>query len=248
MGAGYNGRGVITLKKEKEELFSETFDKIYQKLRPQHWMTTNDGSYQFDLYWKAFIVDVCEELLNEIVDVIESAQIEFVCPDEDGTVKEPFPQTIKFEVADGQVFRETMNTRLSFFWWYNNADDRWFQKLEEKNQKDFYDMIHPVKTIEFFTDLSNREQTCDHDLDNMYVDYVTTVKAIESPDVNLVKTTQLSLLRNAWDYIDKGYKVKLHIRSDVFEVKEHMDGTDKDIKRGIDLSRFLLGGGFGEIC
>ena len=63
-----------------------------------------------------------------------------------------------------------------------------------------------------------------------------------------MKTTQVSLLRNAWDYIAQGKRVFIHNGSEVLEVEEHMKGTEKDIRIGNDLSRLLLGGTFGEIC
>ena len=105
-----------------------------------------------------------------------------------------------------------------------------------------------MKEIHFYTNLTNEEQTSEWDLDTMLVDYYTTDKAIYNPNETKVKTTQLSFLRNAWAYINEGWKVFIHNGSTVLEVKEHMDGTNKDIKIGNDISRLLIGGTFGEIC
>lgn len=104
-----------------------------------------------------------------------------------------------------------------------------------------------MKEIHFYTNLTNEEQTSEWDLDTMCVDLFTSNEAIENPDEEMVKTTQICLLRNAWDYINKGYKVFIHNGNKVLEVKEHMEGTDKDIRNGVDISRLLLGGVFGEI-
>jgi len=104
-----------------------------------------------------------------------------------------------------------------------------------------------MKEIHFYTNLTNEEQTSEWDLDNMLVDLYSSNKAIENPYVEMVKTTQICLLRNAWDYINEGYKVFIHNGDKVMEVKEHMEGTDKDIRNDVDISRLLLGGVFGEI-
>ena len=106
-----------------------------------------------------------------------------------------------------------------------------------------------MKQIHFFTNLNNPEQTSEWDLDTMCVGYSITQFMIDEPNVEKVKTTQLSFLINAWDYIDKGYKVYIHNGTEVFEVKEHMESTryGKDIQKGHDILKLLLGGEFGKI-
>ena len=104
-----------------------------------------------------------------------------------------------------------------------------------------------MKEIHFYTNLTNEDQTSEWDLDTMCVDYCTSNEAIENPDERIVKTTQLCLLRNAWHYIKRGDKVFIHNGDKVLEVKPHMDGTDKDIKVGHDISRLLIGGTFGKL-
>ena len=103
------------------------------------------------------------------------------------------------------------------------------------------------KSIHFFTNLTNEKQTSEWDLDTMCVDYCSTNEEINDPNGGIVKTTQLSFLRNAWDYISMGYHVFIHNGDQVLEVKEHMDGTNKDIKVGNDISRLLIGGTFGKL-
>lgn len=106
-----------------------------------------------------------------------------------------------------------------------------------------------MKQIHFFTNLNNSEQTSEWDLDTMCVDYSITQFMIDEPNVEKVKTTQLSFLINAWDYIDKGYNVYIHNGTEVFEVKEHMENTHygKDIQKGHNILKLLLGGEFGKI-
>lgn len=105
-----------------------------------------------------------------------------------------------------------------------------------------------MKEIHFYTNLTNEEQTSEWDLDTMCVDYFTSNKAIENPDEKMVKTTQLCLLRNAWDYIDWGDRVFIHNGSDVIEILEgKYENTDKEIRRGMDMSKLLIGGTFGKI-
>ena len=105
-----------------------------------------------------------------------------------------------------------------------------------------------MKEIHFYTNLTNVEQTSEWDLDNMCVDYFTSNKVIENPDEKMVKTTQLCLLRNTWDYIDRGARVFIHNGNEVFEVFDgRYDGTGKEIRRGMDISKLLIGGTFGKI-
>ena len=104
-----------------------------------------------------------------------------------------------------------------------------------------------MKEIHFYTNLTNEEQTSEWDLDTMLVDYYTAKKAIEDPNESMVKTTQLSLLQNSWDYINRGDKVFIHNGDKVLEVKEHMDGTEKDIRTGHNIQTLLLGGTLGPI-
>lgn len=108
-----------------------------------------------------------------------------------------------------------------------------------------------MKQIHFYTDLCNEEQTSEWDLDTMNTDFVSTVREIEKVTKEgrgIVKTTQLSLLHNTWDYIDEGFDVFIHIREENMNVSEHMrTPSGKDIRRGQDLSRLLLGGTFGKI-
>ena len=104
-----------------------------------------------------------------------------------------------------------------------------------------------MKEIHFYTNLTNEVQTSEWDLDTMFVDYFTTNEAIEVSNEKIIKTTQLSFLKNAWDYINRGHRVFIHNGDKVLEVKEHMEGTDKDIRYGHNIETLLIGGTFGSI-
>ncbi len=105
-----------------------------------------------------------------------------------------------------------------------------------------------MKEIHFYTNLTNEEQTSEWDLDTMCVDYYTSNEAIEDLNVTMVKTTQLGLLRNTWDYINRGDMVFIHNGSEIIKIEPNMFYKGKYIKPGHDLSRMLIGGTFGEIC
>lgn len=104
-----------------------------------------------------------------------------------------------------------------------------------------------MKEIHFYTNLTNEEQTSEKDLDTMCVDYYTSNEAIENPNETKVKTTQLGLLRNTWDYINRGDMVFIHNGSEIIKIEPHMIYKGRYIKPGQDLSRMLIGGTFGEL-
>lgn len=105
-----------------------------------------------------------------------------------------------------------------------------------------------MKELHFFTNLSNTEQTSEWDLDTMCVDYTTTQFMIDNPEIERVKTTQLSFLINVWDYIENNYKIFIHNGVEVFEVREHMiTKYGKEIRKGHNILKLLLAGDFGKI-
>lgn len=105
-----------------------------------------------------------------------------------------------------------------------------------------------MKEIHFYTNLLNIEQTSDWDLETMCTDYVATEKAIEDSDIEMVKTTQLVFLNNAWDYIDRGYRIIIHNSNLVFEIKEKMIATNgKEIRYGHNICKLFCAGTFGKI-
>lgn len=105
-----------------------------------------------------------------------------------------------------------------------------------------------MKEIHFYTNLLNIEQVSEWDLENMLTDYVSTLKEINDPDTEIIKTTQLSFLIDTWFYIEKGYKIYIHNGAEVFEIKEHINTyTGKDIRNGHNILKLFLNGEFGKI-
>lgn len=99
-----------------------------------------------------------------------------------------------------------------------------------------------MKEIHFYTNLCNEEQVSDWDLETMLTDYVGTKNAIDDPETNIVKTTQLSFLRNAWDFMEKGVKIYIHNGDESFQIFDHMK------RKGIDAEELLLNNVFGKLC
>jgi len=104
-----------------------------------------------------------------------------------------------------------------------------------------------TKEIHFYTNLCDIEQVSDWDLDTMLTDFVSTRDSIEKGETRIVKTTQLSFLRNTWDYIDRGIRVFVHNDGHEIEITEHCNACNKDLRVGHDVSRLFIGGAFGEL-
>lgn len=107
-----------------------------------------------------------------------------------------------------------------------------------------------TKEIHFYTNLNDIEHVSDWDLETMCTDYVSTLKALNNKEYihfKIVKTTQLSFLVNTWDYINEGYRIYLHNENEI-EIKEGIKtNTGKEVKRGHNILKLLLGGEFGKI-
>lgn len=70
----------------------------------------------------------------------------------------------------------------------------------------------------------------------------------------IIDTYQLALLIDCWDYIDDGWNVFVHIynfdKNDdtVYEIKDKMiTPSGKELKRGNNVLKMILGGAFGKI-
>ena len=104
-----------------------------------------------------------------------------------------------------------------------------------------------MKEIHFYTDLCNIEQVSDRDLENMNTDYVSTKASIDN-GVGIVKTTILSFLDDAWDFIEKGARVFIHVNSREIEVKKGMKAENgKEIRKGYRILKLLRCNYFGEL-
>ena len=104
-----------------------------------------------------------------------------------------------------------------------------------------------MKEIHFYTDLCDIEQVSDWDLDNMNTDYTSTKSSIDN-GVRIVKTTILSFLDDAWDFIENGVRVFIHVNSREIEVKDGMTAENgKEIRKGHRILQLLRNNYFGEL-
>ena len=104
-----------------------------------------------------------------------------------------------------------------------------------------------MNEIHFYTDLCNVEQVSDWDLDNMNTDYAST-KASIVHGVRIVKTTMLTFLDDAWDFIENGVRVFIHVNSREIEVKDGMIAENgKEIRKGHRILQLLRNNYFGEL-
>lgn len=104
-----------------------------------------------------------------------------------------------------------------------------------------------MKEIHFYTDLCDVEQVSEWDLDTMNIDYTSTKASIDS-GVEIVKTTILTFLDDAWDFIENGVRVFIHVNSREVEVKDGIIAENgKEIRKGHRLLKLLRCNYFGEL-
>ena len=126
MAICYHGSGTIVPNKKGITAapirYGDTVFGKFKKLCEEYdegtdFETKDNGSFNFINYvrWK-FLYDI-KELLEAEKDKIEFARIMFFCHDEDGSVEKPFPFCVMYEVADGEVFESTIETRLPEGFW-----------------------------------------------------------------------------------------------------------------------------------
>lgn len=99
------------------------------------------------------------------------------------------------------------------------------------------------KELHVYYDL-NENTIADAKLDGLIVNCADTQRAIEEEHTNIVRTTDLTVLIDAWFHIDNGWRVFIHANSEMIEVREGMSGTIKDIGRQHNILRLFLGGTF----
>ena len=96
-----------------------------------------------------------------------------------------------------------------------------------------------MNEIHFYTDLCDTDQVSDWDVENMNIDYAST-KASIVHGVRIVKTTMLTFLDDAWDFIESGVRVFIHVNSREIEVKDGMIAENgKEIRKGHHLLQLL---------
>lgn len=71
---------------------------------------------RFNSYANYLAIDAIQELLQNNIDLVDTARIYFDCHDEDGSTTNPFPFIVMIEATDGKVFKEELNTRLDCQW------------------------------------------------------------------------------------------------------------------------------------
>ena len=99
------------------------------------------------------------------------------------------------------------------------------------------------KELHVYYDLGEDTIT-DSEMDELYVNCAETQRAIENEFTNIVRTTDLTTLIDTWSYIDAGWKVFVHANGKYLEARENMNGTIKDINRGHNILKLLMGGEF----
>lgn len=103
------------------------------------------------------------------------------------------------------------------------------------------------KRIYFLCDLDKKSIT-DEDLTNCIICFEDLCDAIDRSQ-EVIYTTQLSYLINAWSLIDMGYRVFTVLFGDIKEIYEHTPDLKMDLRRGHNVERLLLGGAiYGDVA
>ena len=98
-----------------------------------------------------------------------------------------------------------------------------------------------MKEIHFYKDL--KEISLYDFLNKFYQSHNETIKAIKA-DIEVIYTPALSALCFS-DLLDKGYKIFLHENGKCGELYEGTtELTDKELRRGHDIRKIWIGGGF----
>lgn len=131
MSVFFDGHGTIRLKKEKASEFADKFKELSGKYdRDGKFMCSEDGLLQFKNFARHFFMRDCKQLIEDNIDKIIDGRLWFKCDDEDGSCDRPFPFAFMFEIVDGKVFEENLETRLPYDWSFHNVDSEWFYKKD----------------------------------------------------------------------------------------------------------------------
>ena len=112
MSVWFNGHGILTLKEETSQDFFEKLQKLSVRFDDVAKITFQNNVIEFENYARHYFIDEFEKLCQENIDMIENSFVTFSCYDEDGSIEHPFPYVILYEITEGQLFTETLNTRL----------------------------------------------------------------------------------------------------------------------------------------
>jgi len=117
MSICFNGRGNIRLKKETAKEFTDKIEGLLKKCNEHSFKYDSDKNvFYFDNYARYTFMEDCKQIIEDNIDLIEEGKIFFVCDDEDGSVENPFPFMIMYEIVEGKFYEETLKSRLPFDW------------------------------------------------------------------------------------------------------------------------------------
>ena len=102
------------------------------------------------------------------------------------------------------------------------------------------------KRIYFLYDLNERSIT-DRNLTDCITCFKDLCDAVDRGQ-EVIYTTQLSYLIDTWGLIDRGYRVFTVLDGNIKEMYEHTPDVEKDLRRGHNVERLLLGGAiYGDV-
>lgn len=79
--------------------------------------------------------------------------------------------------------------------------------------------------------------------DHYHTSHNSTIRAMKNNE-KIIITTAISALDFSY-LLDNGYDIYLHENGKSFQIKEgNVEGTDKEIRKGHDIRRIWIGGGF----
>ena len=129
----FHGHGTIRLKKETANEFADKFQGLLGNYGSQHnFMCNDDGLLQFKNYANHFFIVDCIQLIKDNIDLIEDGRLWFKCNDEDESYKNPLPFVLMLEIKEGQVYTESLYTRLRYDWDSRYVYEEWFDTVINK--------------------------------------------------------------------------------------------------------------------
>ena len=72
--------------------------------------------FQFKNYARHGFVTDSLRIIRDNLEAIEEGQLWFDCNDEDGSPERPFPFIVLYEIVDGEIYDQVLETRLPYDW------------------------------------------------------------------------------------------------------------------------------------
>lgn len=117
MAVCYNGNGKIrTTNKEFVNKFRELMKKYEGSKNITYDYCDYGALIMFDNYARMKFIVECKQLIENNIDNIIDGRLWFKCGDEDGSPDNPFPCVIMFEIVNGKLYEEAINTHLPYDW------------------------------------------------------------------------------------------------------------------------------------